>query len=369
MKKDKLFGKILGLLLFSTGIIFACPTPKPGLSPTTVAVGGISQVQYVQADVSGQGYDSTYNNPPDPNDQTAPFKPVSYSVNTTISPANGGGVSSDGKTITWNVVGTYTVTITVVAKWENKDDHPCQDSGTKKYSVTVIGVDIHGANFVKVYYDGTAPNITLNAIPTPVLQNGTYSWSVTQGGNKVQFVGDTSAKTVAIKGLAESAANNDVQVTVTYTVGNVSCVANHTLTVQKPTKVIHGALKFILKQKTILGVPVSFAAGAKKFAATLYDQLGNTMAGVPFSENIVIDMASSIPSSGYLPFANTGSGNTNPSGQYSDIYAIPVLGSPPSDMSIKIHQDIFFGGYKGLNDIIITDTSVSDSYPVTLTNP
>lgn len=234
-------------------------------------------------------------------------------------------------------------------------------------TVTVLKVDTAGDEFVKKYADESAPNITMTA--TPSLGGGTYSWSIVQGAGKVAFVGSTSASTATIKGKQASAANGDVHVEVAYTIGGTTCTDIHELTVQKPTTITHGPLTFILNQVAILGIPISFAVGAQQFIGTLSDQLGNTMADVPFSETVSIDKPNSIPDSGYLTFAVTGSGSTSGSGQYTDVYMIPALGEAPDNMNIKVEQIVFFGGYKGVNNVILTKTNVSDSYPITLAAP
>jgi len=240
---------------------------------------------------------------------------------------------------------------------------------TARSSVTLVAikVKINGEQFVKKYADESAPNITLTATAFP--EGGNYSWSVTYGADKAECVGNVYESTVTIKGARESSQNGDVHVEVTYKVDGVTCKDTHVLTVQRPAILKHGELNFILNQVTRLGIPICFTVGVATFRGTLYDQLGNTMAGVPFSEDVTIDKANSIPDSGYSTLVITGSGSTSSSGQYEDVYAVPVLGEAPDNMNIKVQQILIFGGYRGINNINLTKTNVSDSYPVNLTTP
>jgi hypothetical protein len=137
MKRNVLVATVGGLL-FGAGILFACPTPEPKLSPTVLPVGQASQVSYVQWD--NGDYDDDYNaHPSDTDTYVNASTPPQITV--TISPTNGGVFNASSSSIQWSQPGIYTVIVSVTSSWKDTSKTPAQTyttTGSNTYTVTVI---------------------------------------------------------------------------------------------------------------------------------------------------------------------------------------------------------------------------------------
>ncbi|HNQ35402.1 MAG TPA: N-acetylmuramoyl-L-alanine amidase [bacterium] len=99
-------------------------------------------------------------------------------------------------------------------------------SASASIEATVFSVGLSGKTLL-----AKGKSTSLTATPTPGGLNGTYSWSVTQGSDKINLEG--SGNTISVNGLNVSGLINDVVVKVEFTASGASAAASatHSLTV------------------------------------------------------------------------------------------------------------------------------------------
>ena len=99
-------------------------------------------------------------------------------------------------------------------------------SASASIEATIFSVGISGKSLL-----AKGKSTSLTAAPTPGGLNGTYSWSVIQGSDKINLAG--SGNTISVNGLNVSGMINDVTVKVEFTAAGASAAAaaTHSLTV------------------------------------------------------------------------------------------------------------------------------------------
>ena len=140
-----------------------------------------------------------------------------------------------------------------------------------------------------------------------------------------------------------------------------------------PGKLVREAIKL---HRDDIGFVTMFRTNPIPFEAALLDKDGNPMVGVSLSESVQI-VGSSIPFRTALQallfwtgLAGRGSTVTGPGGKYTDTCMIVVPGSAPTSTIIVVEQiltaRVLGGTYKGKNTVLITYSTWTDSYPITL---
>ncbi len=226
-------------------------------------------------------------------------------------------------------------------------------------------LEIEGPKFICLFKANT-PQATLNAIVLPSeIPGGTYQWGISGGGDKVIIIGSATENSLDILGQKESGSNNDVDIMVQYATGATVAEAHHLLTVQKPTNLTREELEFIRREVRVGDIVMFTVIACKLFNGYLHDQLQGPMVGITLTENVEIDMEKSHPLT-FVPFPKTGTAVTQEGGVYSDVYSITFFGSVPTDTHVEVNQTLIAGGWEGANKIIMSYSSISDSYPIQL---
>lgn len=170
------------------------------------------------------------------------------------------------------------------------------------------GVTIAGDMKVK-----KGKTIMLTAAGNP--PGGTYAWSITNGAARASITAGAATNTATISGDTESAARDDVTVTVTYTAPNgMMCTTTKTLTVQKPTSV-----GMTMTQTTYRHPDTNAVCGYKKsITYQARDQFGDPIkvSGCPAEETVTVNAAGNNLTPAWNP--QTGNTTTNACGQFSD---------------------------------------------------
>jgi hypothetical protein len=176
-----------------------------------------------------------------------------------------------------------------------------------------------------------APNITLTTRAAPA--GGTYSWAITNGATRVAFVGATNQASVVVRGTMKSAAANDVTITVTYTVGLMSVMATHTLTVREPSAMTSATAN--------AAIPAGTMGYAIIITYTVRDQFNNTMGA-----GICVDETVTVCSQSHPVNFNFGDAPTNGTGRVQDRVGLTTTNPAgiPATMCILLDQDITAGG-------------------------
>jgi hypothetical protein len=191
---------IISGLVLGGGMLFACPTPVPKLSPVILPINksSVAAVDY---------YD------PKEDDDTYVQVGTPTIAITSISPYSGGTVQGDGFTINWTQPGVYDVEVTITATWDDTSKNPAQrytTTGSKVFEVTVVKAEIKATDgeSAPVKVIPVSKQAQYKCVVTPEV-SGTYAWS--SSSTKIALPPDASSQTVTVSAGANPSAAMDAE--------------------------------------------------------------------------------------------------------------------------------------------------------------